>query len=102
MCTTHTDLSGRFPMRSSRGDQYILVGYHYDGNCIYGKAVKDRKAATLTAAWKQLHDIFAKVGIAPHTHVMDNQVYNKLIEAFDENNTTYQLVPPYTHFRNIS
>ena len=71
ICTDYTDLAGRFSMRSSRCNQYILVGYHFDGNCIYGKAVKDRKAATLIAAWKQLHDIFAKSGAAPNTYVMD-------------------------------
>ena len=58
VCTAYTDLTGRFPMRSSRGNQYIMVGYHYDGNCILGKAIKDRKAATLTAAWQALHDTF--------------------------------------------
>ena len=89
-------------MRSSRGNQYILVGYHFDGNCIYGKAVKDRKAATLTAAWEQLHGIFAKSGAAPNTYVMDNEIPKELIEVLEENTTTYQLVPPYTYCRNLS
>ena len=30
----YTDLTGRFPYRSSRGNEYILVLYHYDGNAI--------------------------------------------------------------------
>ena len=51
ICTAYTDLTGRFPMRSSRGNQYISVEYHYDGNYILGKAIKDRKSGTLTAAW---------------------------------------------------
>ena len=102
ICTTYTDLTGRFPMRSSRGNQYILVGYHYDGNCIYGKAIKDRKAGTLTAVWEQLHKTFAKAGCAPNTYVMDNEISTELIEALDENNTTYQLVPPYKHRRNLA
>ena len=89
-------------MRSSRGNQYILVGYHFDGNFIYGKAVKDRKISTLTASWKQLHDIFAKSGAAPNTYVMDNEISKEIIEALEENNTTYQLVPPYTHRQNLA
>ena len=89
-------------MRSSRGNQYILVGYHFDGNCVYGTAVKDRKAATLIAAQEQFRDIFLKAGAVPNMYVMDNEISKKLIEALDKNNTTYQLVPPYTHFRNIS
>ena len=102
ICTAYTDLTGRFPMRSSRGNQYILVGYHYDGNCIYGTSIKDRKASTLTTAWEQLHKMFARAGAAPNTYVMDNEISNELIEALKDNNTTYQLVPPYTHRRNLA
>ena len=40
LSTAYTDLTGRFPMRSSRGNQYILIGYHYDANCIHGIAIK--------------------------------------------------------------
>ena len=50
LSTAYTDLTGRFPMRSSRGNQYILIGYHYDANCIHGIAIKDRTATTLTNA----------------------------------------------------
>ena len=78
LSTAYTDLTGRFPVRSSRGNQYILIGYHYDANCIHGIAVKDRKAATLTAAWQSLHDMFAKAGVAPNTYVMDNEISNDL------------------------
>ena len=30
----YIDLIGRFPYRSARGNEYILVGYHYDDNDI--------------------------------------------------------------------
>ena len=102
ICTAYADLTGRFPMRFSRGNHQILVGYHFDGNCIYGKAVKDRKAATLTAAQGKLHDIYAKAGAAPSTYVMDNEISKELIDSLEENNTTYQLVPPYTHRLNLA
>ena len=39
--TAYTDLTGRFPLRSSRGNQYILVGYHYDGNCMLIQSITD-------------------------------------------------------------
>ena len=32
--TAYMDLTGRFPYRSSRGNEYILVRYHYDSNSI--------------------------------------------------------------------
>ena len=81
ICTAYTDLTGRFPMQSSRGNQYILVGYHYDGNCILEKAIKDRKAGTLTATWQPLRNIFAKAGVAPNTYVMDNEISEELLKV---------------------
>ena len=45
------DLTGKFPYRSSRGNQYILVTYHYDANHIRGEPLKNREAATITAAY---------------------------------------------------
>ena len=46
----YQDLTGRFPIKSSRGNEYILVGYHYDGNYIHGIPVKNRSALVLTEA----------------------------------------------------
>ena len=37
----YTDLTGRFPVQSSRGNNYILVAYHYDANAICGQALKN-------------------------------------------------------------
>ena len=33
--TAYQDLTGRFPMKSSRGNEYILIRYHYDANFIF-------------------------------------------------------------------
>jgi len=46
---------GRFPKKSSRGNEYILVGYHYYGNCILGIPIKNRRGPTITEVWKDLH-----------------------------------------------
>ena len=40
----YTDLTGRFPYRSSSGNEYIMVGYHFDGNVILGEPIKNRHA----------------------------------------------------------
>ena len=31
----YIDLTGRFPHKSARGNQYLLVAYHFDANAIY-------------------------------------------------------------------
>ena len=38
----YTDQTGRFPVRSSAGNQYILVLYDYDSNAILAEAHKER------------------------------------------------------------
>ena len=50
--TGYMDLTGRFPKRSSRGNEYILVGYHFDANHIRGIPIKNRKGSTILEAWK--------------------------------------------------
>ena len=49
--TVYQDLMGRFPIQSSRGNEYVLVRYHYDANCILWHLVKDRTASLLTTEW---------------------------------------------------
>ena len=36
----YINLTGRFPYKSAKGNQYILVAYHIDANAIYGQAWK--------------------------------------------------------------
>ena len=39
----YTDQTGRFPYRSSRGNEYLMVAYHYDENIILFKGIKTEK-----------------------------------------------------------
>ena len=48
---SYIDLTGRFPYKSARGNQYILVAYHHDANAILAQPLKNREAATITARW---------------------------------------------------
>ena len=102
MSAAYTDLTGRFPQRSSRGNEYILVGYHYDANSILAAAIKDRTASTLTAAWQTLHKQFSTSGNAPQIYVLDNEKSRELTDTFNSNNVTYQLSPPHNHRSNMA
>ena len=98
--TAYIDLTGRFPKKSLRGNEYILVGYHYDGNCILGEPIKDRQGPTITEAWKKLYDMFKLAGASPETYVMDNETSKDLLSAFQDERIDYQLVTPYKHRNN--
>lgn len=48
--TGYMDLTGRFPYRSSRGYQYLLIIYDYDSNAILVAPLKNRKSETIIEA----------------------------------------------------
>jgi hypothetical protein len=41
----YTDLTGRFPQRSSKGNLYVMVVYSLDCNCIKPVAMKSKSAS---------------------------------------------------------
>ena len=69
----YLDLTGRFPYCSSRGNQYILIGYHYDSNTILGVPLKNRQATTITIGWNTLNDKLKQAGEKVNIWVLDNE-----------------------------
>ena len=100
--TAYHDLTGRFPIRSSQGNEYVMIGYHFDANYILGHPVRDRTASAIKKAWEHMHHEFSKAGAAPSTWVLDNEVSAELKQAFAKQNVSYQLVPPRSHRRNLA
>ena len=94
------DLTGRFPYTSRRGNQYILVGYHYDANYIAAVPLKRRTAAEITKGWQELHKKFTETGTPPNTYVMDNETSKELLKALTTKGIDYQLAPPHMHRTN--
>ena len=69
----HSDLTGRFPVPSSRGNHYLLIVYDYDSNSILMAPTKSRKAADLLAAYKTIHQRLLKGGCRPQLQRLDNE-----------------------------
>jgi hypothetical protein len=93
----YTDLTGKFPHRSSRGSQYLFVMYDYDGNSIMVEPIKNRTEAELIQAYKKLFKFYAMRGMKPSMHVMDNEASKAFRDEVENNKCTYQLVPPHIH-----
>ena len=98
----YTDLTGRFPYRSARGNEYIFIAYNYDGNAILAEPIRNRTAPVITEAWKKLHNTFATAGVAPLTYVLDNEISSTLKQAFQQHTVSFQLVPPHNHRANAA
>ena len=98
----YSDLTGRFPYTSSRGNQYIMVAYHYDANAILVEPIKNRNAQTLVQAWNKLNNRFRQAGVTPTTYIMDNEASRELKQAISLEKISYQLVPPHNHRANAA
>ena len=70
---SYLDLTGKYPVQSSRGNNYILIGYHQDANAILVTAIKNRQAQSIVDGWTILSNKFKKRGMKPKTWVMDNE-----------------------------
>jgi hypothetical protein len=98
----YTDLTGRFPHISARGNKYLLIVYDFDSNAILVEPLKSRQAGEIKRAWQSLHDILIKRGTAPKMYILDNEASNELKNAMIKNKLSYQLAPPHIHRRNAA
>ena len=96
------DLAARFPKTSSSGNQHILVGCNYDGNCMHAAPMKNSRGHAITQAWEDMHRLFEKEGEALTAYVLDNEISQDLINDFKLKNADYQLVAPHKHRNNIA
>ena len=100
--TAYSDLTGRFPHLSSRGNQYVLVVYDYDSNGILATPLKSRQAQEITEAWQQIHNKLNKHGHTIKKYLLDNECSNDLKLAMIKENLTFELAPPNNHRRNAA
>ena len=97
--TIATDQTGRFPNKSNRGNEYIMILYDFDSNSILAEATKNRTSQELTRAYKKLHGRLLSYGLRPRYHKLDNELPPAMKEYMNKE-IKYQLVPPNQHRRN--
>jgi hypothetical protein len=98
----YTDLTGKFPVRSSKGNSYVMVCYVYD--CDYVKVIpmKSRSASECVKTYDTIYQELTVKGFKPKLQTLDNEASAALKIFFTANNVEYQLVPPRCHRRNAA
>ena len=96
------DLTGRFPHKSSRGYEYLLITYDFDSNAILAEPLKNRTGLEIKKAWTCTYTKLASRGSVPKLYILDNEISSYLKSALKKHNCTYQLVPPHVHRRNAA
>ncbi len=71
--TIYTDLTGKFPVRSHKGHQYIFVAYIYDENTILIQGMPNRVAGTQVKVLQDIYKYLVDQNIKPILHVIDNE-----------------------------
>ena len=70
---TYGDQTGKFPFKSSRGNEYIMIIYDHDANAILAKAFKTRQAKTLADTWESLYQELTRNGHTTNKFILDNE-----------------------------
>jgi len=105
--TTHTghifeDLCGKFPIRSSRNNHYIIVFYQYDTNLILIRVCKSRSDNDIAPIFKEIITIIRKKHLKVTFTKMDNEALAAIQKTVSDNNLYFQLVPPNNHCTNAA
>ena len=62
---SYSDQTGRFPVKSSRGNQYVFIMYNYNTNSINSNAIKDMNSHNIVEAWLTTFNLSKYMGHAP-------------------------------------
>jgi hypothetical protein len=98
----YTDLMGKFPVQSSKGNSYVMVCYVYDCNYVKVIPMKSRSASEWFKAYDHIHKRLTVKGFKPKIQTLDNEASAALKNFFTANDLEYQLVPPHCHRRNAA
>jgi hypothetical protein len=98
----YTDLTGKFPVRSEKGNSYFMVCYVYDCNYVKVVPMKSRSASEWVKAYDHIHQELTAKGVKPKLQTLDNEASAASKNCFTTNDVKYQLVPPRYHRRNAA
>jgi hypothetical protein len=69
----YTDLTGKFPVRSSKGNSYPMVCYVYECNCVKVIPIKYRYASEWVKVYDTIHQELTAKGFKPKLQTLDNE-----------------------------
>ena len=96
----YTDLTGRFPLTSKRGNQYCLIMFSHDANYIHVELLHNRSGPEFVAAYKRGIIFFRRGGFNPTFERLDNETSRVLEDYCQTQNISIQYVPPHNHRAN--
>ena len=80
--TIYTDLTGVFPVTSTRGKKLLYIAYSYDANGILWETMKSKNNSEMSRVFKTVYEKLEKRGIKPKFHDMEFWLYSSLLQFF--------------------
>ena len=71
--TVATNQTGRFPVLSSQGNQYVMVAYIQDSNAILAIPIKKRSENLLVTSYSTIYKTLTTAGLKPILHICNNK-----------------------------
>ena len=100
--TIYSDQTGRFPVRSYSGKNYIFVAYVYSKNAILLRPLSARNDDNMVTTFQELYAYLGERGIKPRLHVLDNECSKAIKSFIRSQDTNIQLVEPHNHRVNAA
>ena len=97
-----TDLPGRFPLTSARGNAYVFVLYDFDSNSILAFPIKNRSKHSLIQGYQKCLEELTRAGIKPIIHRLDNEISKDMIAEIEKRAMNYQIAAPGDHRLNFA
>ncbi|KAL7474137.1 hypothetical protein ACHAW6_000129 [Cyclotella cf. meneghiniana] len=72
-----TDQTGRFPVTSNRGNNYIVIFYMVDANHFKSCPIKSRHRTELLLAYNDVYAYLRVQGYHPQLHKLDNNILHQ-------------------------
>jgi hypothetical protein len=69
----YTDLMGKCPVRSSKGNWYVMVCYVFDCNYVKVVPLKSRSASEWVKAYDHIHQELTAKGFKPKLQTLENE-----------------------------
>jgi hypothetical protein len=98
----YTDFTGKIPVRSIKGNWYVMVCYVFDCNYVKVVPMKSRSASEWVKAYDIIHQELTSKSFKPKLQTLDNEASSALKNFFTTHDVEYQLVPPHCHRRNAA
>ena len=98
----YSDQTGRFPVMSHEGMQYLFIAYIYDENAILIRPLRNREDSSMVECFKDVYSYLEARGCKPKLHVLDNECSRAIKQQIKTEGAKIQLVEPHNHRVNAA